>query len=106
MRGRGFGRDERRDARFGRGEPRRGARDVELAAAAEVEPHAREAQGLALRVAVRARDDETLLRAAQVEISARDFRGHEHLRVAQIRFGGLGVGGGRLDAAPHAPEQV
>src|SRR6185295_20025063 len=55
-----FGRDERRNARLGRGEPRGGAREVELAAAAEIEPHAREIQSLALRFRVRPRDLEPL----------------------------------------------
>src|SRR5262249_36646172 len=93
-------------ARLGRREPRGRARHVELAAAAEVEAHAREVQRLALRVEIRARDDEALLRAAQVEIRARDFGRDEHLRVAEVRFPRLAVRGRGLRAAPHSAEQV
>ena len=106
VRRRRLGSNQRRNARFGRREPRGRARDVELAAAAEVEPHAREAQRLALRVEIRARDREPLLSAAQVEVRARDLGRDEHLRVAQIRFRRLRVGARGLRAAPHAPEQI
>ena len=43
-----LGRDERRNRRLGRGPPRLGASDVELAAAAELEPYARELERLLL----------------------------------------------------------
>ncbi len=68
--------------------------------------HSREVQRLALESEIRARDRQPLLRAAQVEIVARDFGRDEHLRVAQIRFGRLGVGAGGFRAAAHAAEQV
>ena len=61
MRRRRLGRDERGDARFGGRETGGGARDIELAAAAEVEAHAREVQRLALKFEIRARDAQPLL---------------------------------------------
>ena len=77
--------DERRNRRFGRRAPSRGARDVELAAAAELEPHARELERLLLIAQVRARNGRALLRAAQLDVVARDLGRDEHLRVAQVR---------------------
>ena len=101
-----LGGDERRNRRFGGGEPRRRARDVELAAAAELEPHARELQRLLLIARVRARDAQALLRAAQLDVVARDLGRDEHLRVAQVRDGGIGLGTRGFDAAAHAAEEI
>ena len=61
---------------------------------------------LALKVEIRARDAQPLLRAAQVEIAARDLGRDEHLRVAQIGFGRRGIGARGLRAAAHAAEQI
>ena len=61
---------------------------------------------LALISEVRARDAQALLRAAQLEIVARDLGRDEHLRVAQIGRRGVGVRGRSLDAAAHAAEQI
>ncbi len=83
-----------------------GARDIELATASEIETDAREVERFALKVEIRARDPQALLRAAQVEVAARDLGRDEHLRVAQVGFGRRGVGGRGLCTAAHAAEQV
>ena len=98
--------DQRRNRRFSRGPPRRRARDVELAAAAELEPHAGEVERLLLIPQVRARDGQALLRAAQLDVVARDLGRDEHLRVAQIRDRRVGLGARRFDAAAYAAEKV
>ena len=74
---------ERRDGAERRGQLRLRARGVELRAAAGIEPDLREIErGLLVRD-VAARDVELLLLAAQLEVGARDFGGHDDLRVAQ-----------------------
>ena len=47
-----------------------------------------------------------LLRAAQLEVVARDFGGHADLRRVHARFGRLHFGRARFDLAPHAAEEI
>ena len=82
------------------------ARRIELRASTRVEPRKRDAQGFALVVGVASCDFEPLLRAAQLEVLARDFRGDAHLGVVDRGFGRLHFRRACFDAAPHASEKV
>ena len=82
------------------------ARGVELGAAAGVEPDLREIErGLLVRD-VAAGDVELQLLAAQFEVGARDFGGHDHLHVLQRGFLGAEFGTAGFEAAAHAAEEV
>src|SRR5262249_42112018 len=72
----------------------------------ETEARLREIERLALILEVRARDREALLRAAQLEIVARDFCRDQHLRVTQARVGRAGFGAGGFHAAAHSAAQI
>ena len=82
------------------------ARRVELGAAAGVETHLRQIERRLLVGHVAARDIELLLLAAQLEVGARDFRRHDHLRVALRGFDGAELRVAGFEAAAHAAEEI
>jgi hypothetical protein len=106
VRGARDGRLERRDLRASARELRLCPRGVELGSPAGIEPHLGEVERGALVRDVATRDIELLLLAAQLEVGASDFGGHDHLRIAQARFGGAHLGARRFRSAAEAAEEI
>src|SRR5439155_21851089 len=99
-------RRERGNGGFRRLAARGRAGHVELRAASRIVARLRDLEGFALIVEVGLRDLQTTLRAAQLEVIARGFGHHAHLRVAQSRFGRLRIGTRRLNGTADMAEEV
>lgn len=82
------------------------ARRVELGAAAGIETRLDDAQRLALIIGIALRHVVLRLRAAQLEIIARDFGDDAHLHAAQIGLDRLFVRLARFDFAAHTAPQI
>ncbi len=97
---------QQRDVGLDRLEPGAAALHVQFAAGAQLRAGLGQALGIAQVVQRGARHRDAFLRAAQLEIVARHFRGHGDLRIGHPGLLGFQVGARRLAGAALASEQI